>query len=113
MDAAHRILAMDPMPDGLFVTNDFVAAVCMQVLKENGLNIPSDIAIVGFNNDAISKLVQPNLTTIDYPGKYMGEVAAQNLIALLKEKNITSKTSTIIIDSNLIIRQSSLKKGSK
>jgi len=113
VDAAHRILAMDPMPDGLFVTNDFVAAVCMQVLKENGLNIPSDIAIVGFNNDAISKLVQPNLTTIDYPGKYMGEVAAQNLIALLKEKNITSKTSTIIIDSNLIIRQSSLKKGSK
>jgi len=113
VDAAHRILAMDPMPDGLFVTNDFVAAVCMQVLKENGVNIPSDIAIVGFNNDAISKLVNPNLTTIDYPGKYMGEVAAQSLIALLKEKNTTSKTSTIIIDSNLIIRQSSLKKDSK
>jgi DNA-binding LacI/PurR family transcriptional regulator len=43
----------------------------------------------------------------------MGEVAAQSLITLLKEKNATSKTSTIIIDSNLIIRQSSLKKDSK
>jgi LacI family transcriptional regulator len=75
------------------------------------LNIPGDIAIVGFNNDAISKLVEPQLTTIDYPGEYMGEVAAQSLINLLKEKNATSKTNTIIIDSNLIIRQSSLRKG--
>jgi LacI family transcriptional regulator len=101
---------MKPRPDGLFVTHDFSAAVCMQVLKENGLSVPSDIAIVGFNNDAISKLVEPNLTTIDYPGRYMGEIAAQNLIEQLKGGDTVQRTSTVVINSGLIVRGSSLRK---
>lgn len=110
VESAHRILAMQPMPDGLFVTHDFSAAVCMQVLKEHGKHVPDDIAIVGFNNDAISKLVEPNLTTIDYPGKYMGEIAAQNLIEQLKGGDTVQRTSTVVINSGLIIRGSSLRK---
>jgi LacI family transcriptional regulator len=112
VESAHRILAMEPKPDGLFVTHDFSAAVCMQVLKENGKRVPEDIAIVGFNNDAISKLVEPNLTTIDYPGKYMGEIAAQNLIEQLKGGETVQRTSTVVINSGLIIRGSSLRKHS-
>jgi LacI family transcriptional regulator len=110
VESAHRILAMRPMPDGLFVTHDFSAAVCMQVLKENGIQVPADIAIVGFNNDAISKLVEPNLSTVDYPGKYMGEIAAQNLVEQLKGKDIAQRTSTVVINSGLIVRGSSLRK---
>ena len=67
VDAALQILKMKPLPDGAFITNDFVAAVCMRTLKENGINIPEDIAIVGFNNDTIGKLIEPALTTINYP----------------------------------------------
>ena len=48
----------------------------MQTLKEHGIHIPEDIAIVGFNNDPVSKVIEPNLTTINYPGYEMGEVAA-------------------------------------
>jgi LacI family transcriptional regulator len=110
VESAHRVLSMKPMPDGLFITNDFSAAVCMQVLKENGVNIPADIAIVGFNNDAIGKLVEPNLTTIDYPGEYMGEIAAQNLIEQILGKGTAQKTNAVVINSGLIIRQSSLRK---
>lgn len=110
IETAHRILAMKQRPDGLFITNDFSAAVCMQVLKENGVNIPADISIVGFNNDAIGQLVEPNLTTIDYPGEYMGEVAAQTLIDQLKGKETLQKTNAIVINSKLIIRGSSLRK---
>jgi LacI family transcriptional regulator len=110
VETARRILAMKQKPDGLFITNDFSAAVCMQVLKENGIRIPEDIAIVGFNNDAIGQLVEPNLSTIDYPGEYMGEVAARNLIDQLKGKETLEKTNTIVINSNLIVRGSSLRK---
>lgn len=110
VETAHKILAMKQKPDGLFITNDFSAAVCMQVLKENGIQVPKDIAIVGFNNDAIGQLVEPNLTTIDYPGEYMGKVAAQNLIDQLKGKDTLQKTNTIVINSNLIVRGSSLRK---
>jgi len=107
---ARRIIKMNPLPDGIFITHDFSAAVCMQVLNEHGINIPEDIAIVGFNNDDISKLVQPRLTTINYPGKDLGEIAARNLIDQLNNKNTLQIANRIIIRSDLIIRQSSLKK---
>ena len=113
IDAALKILKMNPLPDGIFVTNDFVAAVCMRTLKEHGVTIPDDIAIVGFNNDAIGKLIEPALTTINYPGMDMGEIAAKNLIDHLKGISDIHKTNTTILRSDLIIRQSSLKKKNK
>lgn len=109
IESAYYILKLNPRPDGLFVTNDFVAAVCMKVLKDNGVKIPADIAIVGFNNDAITKLVEPNLTTIDYPGRQIGEMAARNLIDRINAPSDLQKID-IIIPSELIIRQSSQKK---
>ena len=110
IDSAHRIMKMKPMPDGVFCTGDFSAAVCIRTLKEYGIRIPDDIAFVGFNNDAIGKIVEPNLTTINYPGIDMGEMAARNLIQKLT--GITDKmgTDSIVISSELIIRGSSLKK---
>ena len=110
VEAALEILQMNPMPDGAFITNDFSAAVCMQTLKEHGINIPGDIAIVGFNNDAISKIVEPKMTTINYPGIDMGEIAARNLINHLKGISNINHTNTIVVRSELIIRNSSLKK---
>jgi LacI family transcriptional regulator len=110
LEAAHEILRMDPLPDGLFVTSDFIAAVCMQELKNNGVRIPHDIAIVGFNNDAISKIIEPQLTTINYPGIDMGEITARSLINHLKGTGSITATNRIIIKSDLIIRESSMKK---
>lgn len=111
--AAIEILKMNPLPDGAFITNDFVAAVCMRTLKEHGINIPADIAIVGFNNDAIGKLIEPTLTTINYPGTDMGEIAARNLINHLKGISDIHLTNTIIVRTELIVRNSSLKKETR
>ncbi|MGB8193190.1 MAG: LacI family DNA-binding transcriptional regulator [Chitinophagaceae bacterium] len=111
ISAAEQILKMNPRPDGVFITNDFVAAVCMKKLKEHGIRIPEDIAVVGFNNDTIGKLIEPSLTTINYPGIDIGEIAARNLINHLKGISDLSHTNTIIVRSDLIIRESSLKKG--
>ena len=111
IDAAHQIQKMKPRPDGVFVTNDFVAAVCMRTLKEQGIRIPQDIAFVGFNNDAIGKLIEPALTTINYPGIDMGEIAARNLVNHLKGVSNIYQTNTVIVRSELVVRQSSLRKG--
>jgi LacI family transcriptional regulator len=110
VEAAKQIIKMKPLPDGAFITNDFSAAVCMQTLKEHGVRIPEDIAVVGFNNDAIGKIIEPQLTTIDYPGIDMGEIAARNLINHLKGLSNIKHTNTIVVRSNLIIRKSSIKK---
>lgn len=113
IESATQILNMKPLPDGVFLTNDFVAAVCMRTLKENNIAIPDDIAVVGFNNDAVGNLIEPTLTTINYPGKDMGEVAARTLINHLKGISKIQQINTIVISSDLIIRKSSLKKEAK
>jgi LacI family transcriptional regulator len=111
--AGQQILNMEPRPDGLFVAQDLCAAICMQTLKAGGVQTPRDIAVAGFNNDVISTIVDPPLTTIDYPGREIGETAAQHLIGQLNKgpkKNLTNK---IVLASRLIVRNSSLRKTGK
>lgn len=108
--SARKILAMRPMPDGIFITNDFCAAVCIQTLKEAGIRIPEDIAVVGFNNDVICKIIEPKLSTINYPGIEIGEIVARNLINHLQGNTNINLTNTIIIKSELIVRESSKRK---
>lgn len=110
IDAAMKILKMKQLPDGAFITNDFVAAVCMRTLKDHGVKVPDDIAIVGFNNDIISKLIEPPLSTVNYPGSDVGEIAARSLLNHLNGTSDISLTNTIIVRSDLIIRKSSLKR---
>ncbi|MDP4257377.1 MAG: LacI family DNA-binding transcriptional regulator [Bacteroidota bacterium] len=109
MDAAMKILQMNPRPDGVFVTSDFVAAFCMRTLRQHGISIPDTIAFVGFNNDPICKLIEPTLTTIDYPGKDIGEIAARNLISHLKGLSNINRTNNITVRSDLIVRESSVR----
>jgi len=109
-DAAALILKMKSLPDGVFVANDNCAVGCMLALKQAGIRIPEEIAFVGFNNDAVSRVVEPNLSTINYPGYEMGEVAANNLINHLNGTSDIQTTNTIILRSDFIIRASSQKK---
>jgi LacI family transcriptional regulator len=109
-ECALEILAMDKRPDGIFITNDFVAATFMHEMRDHGIRVPEDIAVVGFNNDAISRIVSPTLTTIDYPGLDIGENAARVLINHLRGLSDIKQTSTIIVRSDLIIRESSQKR---
>lgn len=108
--AAEVILKMKQRPDGIFVANDNCAVGCMMTLKENGIRIPEDIAIVGFNNDPVSEVIEPNLTTIEYPGSKMGEVAARQLINHLKNVMPADAVNKIELPSSLIVRASSSKK---
>ena len=75
----------------------------MVALKKAGIRIPQDIAFVGFNNDPVATVVEPNLTTVNYSGYQIGEVAARNMISHLKGVPIDS-TDSIILKSELIIR---------
>jgi LacI family transcriptional regulator len=109
-EAAEKILAMETLPDAVFVANDVCAASCMRVLKQNGIRIPEDIAISGFNNDPISRIAEPNITTVNYPSYQMGEIAATHLINHLKSVADIHTTNKIILKSEVLIRESTLKK---
>jgi len=109
IDTADRILGMDMLPDGIFASNDVSAVAIICRLKQAGIRIPDDIAVVGFNNNPVSTVVEPNLSTIDYPGQEMGKIAASTLIKKINIKQ-TLNSNQIVLPYKLIIRQSSLRK---
>jgi LacI family transcriptional regulator len=110
-EAAEHILKMKvkDRPDAVFSSNDTAAVHCMIRLKAQGIRIPADIAFAGFNNDPISKIVEPNLTTVNYSGYAIGETAVTSLINHLTGIANLKTTNTIVLRSDLIIRESSLK----
>ena len=109
METAQMILQMRPRPDGVFAANDSTAVACMQTLRDAGVRVPEDIAIVGFNNDAISWIVRPKLTTVNYPGYEMGQIAATTLINAIN-KSPSSNLTTLVLKHELIVRDSSNRK---
>jgi len=108
IDTAKKILRMVPRPDGIFSSNDTSAVATIVELEKAGVKIPDEIAVVGFNNEPISQVVKPNLTTVDYPAREIGEIAATSLINKLKNSQSTN-FSTIILKHKLISRQSSIR----
>lgn len=107
--AAQHLLDMKFRPDGVFVTNDSCAASCMLQLRKNNIRIPDDILFAGFNNDFISRVVEPNLTTIDYKGFEMGEIAAETLLNQINKQQ-PNLTHSIVIRHELKLRESSARK---
>jgi len=111
-DAAALIRSMSPLPDAVFVANDNCAVGCMVAIRQMGIQIPKEIAFVGFNNDPVSTVVEPNLTTINYPGYEMGQLAARSIIDHLNGTSNIHTTNTILLRSELVIRDSSAEKKS-
>ncbi len=92
--------------DGIFISGDTLAAHCVKALQNIGYKIPKDIKIVGFNNDPISTVVNPTLSTIEYPGYKMGVLAGQSIINHLKGNINIESANSIILKHKLIIRES-------
>lgn len=93
--------------DGIYSANDTAAIGAMKYFKANGVKIPEDIAIVGFNNDPISAVIEPGLSSINQPDFEMGKIAAAVLIHQINDKK--SKNSSKILDVELVTRASSKK----
>jgi LacI family transcriptional regulator len=108
-ETAKKIMTMKTRPDGIFTSNDTSAVAVIVELLNAGIKIPEDIAIAGFNNEPISQVIQPNLTTVDYPAREIGEIAARSLIERLRSSQ-SDNLHTIVLKHNLIVRKSSLRK---
>jgi LacI family transcriptional regulator len=107
-ELVDRMLAIKPLPDGVFASNDATAVTTICRLKSAGIRIPEEVCVAGFNNMPVSTVVDPNLTTVNYPGQEMGEVAANTLIDILDDAGTVS-LNTIVLKHELIIRSSSVR----
>jgi DNA-binding LacI/PurR family transcriptional regulator len=104
--AALDFLLEFPDTDAVFSTNNMMTMEVFDAICELGLNIPKDIAVVGYDETVWSRHLNPPLTTIKQPGYKMGQIAAQMLIQAIKTKN-QAKPEMIVLEPELIIRKSS------
>ncbi|WP_316809768.1 LacI family DNA-binding transcriptional regulator [Pedobacter heparinus] len=102
----NHLLSLDNPPDAIFAVNDPTAIEAIQIIKKKGLNIPDDIAIIGFSNDYASALIAPALTTVAQPISEIGRTAAQLLIEQINRDVNDWKAVTKVLKTELILRSS-------
>ena len=106
---AEKFLKSSNFPDGIFCANDYTAVSVIQVFRKAGIKIPEDTAVVGFSNYPISRVIEPHLTTINDRAFQMGTEAAKLLIRLMEEEKEVITSETISLQTELIVRESSMK----
>jgi len=82
--AMQRLLALRPRCEAVFCGNDLTAIGAMRALSEAGLRVPDDVAIVGYDDVPVARLVDPPLTTVRQPITEIGRLAAERLIDRLE-----------------------------
>lgn len=105
IDAIKKILRLKPLPDGIFFINDLSAIAAMKYMKKKGIRIPGDIRVAGFNDDPVSDMIEPSLTTVMQPGYEVGKLAMRMIVDEIDTPR--NDYQTITLRTQLIIRESS------
>lgn len=93
------------LPSAIFATADTLAYGAINAILDSGLRIPQDIAVVGYDDNSLSKSMRPSLTTVNVNRQEFGRVAVKELVNLIKNPN--NESSVVYIKNRLIIRESS------
>ncbi len=109
--AANKLLNLQNKPDAIFGINDTVAFAAMKEIKRQGFKIPDDIALVGFTDEFHATVVEPALTSVTHPTFQMGQEAAKLFFKWIE--NGGTYRQNVVLPTQLIIRNSSLKKGAE
>ena len=100
------LLSRTPRPDGIFAINDLTAAEALNIIKDMGLKVPEDIAVVGFTNGQISNLTNPTLSSVEQHGYEIGKEAATLLINRIEKQEYYAPI-TRVIETKFIPKASS------
>lgn len=105
-EAMKALLQLTPRLTAVFVASDVVATGAMLAIKEAGLRIPQDIAIVGFDDIPLAEYYDPPLTTIRLPAFGLGWAGGERLIRLIQGEKLDQEET--FLNSELIVRKSSI-----
>lgn len=105
--AIQTLLKDNTKIDAVFCANDTTALSSIIYLKSIGKRIPEDILVMGFSNEPFSEVVTPSISTVQQPGFLMGQKAAELLIDQIANKSQNTGFQTIVMPTDLIIRESS------
>jgi LacI family transcriptional regulator len=112
-EQVQRLLTLkkSEMPTAIFCSNDMTAISAIHELTRNGIRVPEDISVMGFDNIPISQMITPMLTTIDQFSRDLGTMACETLIKKMKGEIQTD--ISMIFEPKIIERESTAKFSDK
>ena len=107
LESTIKLLRMKNRPDAILAFNDIITFAAFTAIKQEGLRIPEDVALIGFTDDVHAKYVTPKLSAIEDQSYEMGVQSCQLLL-----KNISGDTKIYrkIVPQKIVIRETSAKK---
>ncbi|MCZ2403574.1 LacI family DNA-binding transcriptional regulator [Paenarthrobacter sp. Z7-10] len=102
-----RLMDLDDPPDAIFAMNQYMAIGSLSALKELGLRIPTDVALVGYDDLIWTKNLEPPMSVVAQQVELIGRMGATRLVHRLAENNHHSPAESVTVDTQLIIRASS------
>ena len=103
-NAGLELLSAPDRPEAVFALDDTLAAGVLNSARKLGISVPRELGIVGFNDEPLSSLIEPALTTVKIHIFEMGQRAARMLIDLI---NGVCTTRSVVVPAEMVIRQSS------
>ncbi|MFC3747976.1 LacI family DNA-binding transcriptional regulator [Paenibacillus sp. GCM10012306] len=101
--AMQQLIQSGPLPKAIFAASDLLALGAIRALKEHGLRIPEDIAIIGCDDIEACKYTTPTLTTVRQNKERLGILAAHMLYDLI---NNQSEGGSFVVEPALVVRES-------
>ena len=102
--AMERILAEHPDVDGVFAANDLMAQGALHVLRDRGVRVPQDMAVIGFDDGIVAQACRPPLTTIRQPVEDMAAEMARLLLTHIEQPD--QRPASVIFEPELVVRES-------
>ena len=109
-DAVKMLLHLKDKPDAIFSAGDRLTVSCLQVLKTLEIKVPEVVALMGFSNSPLGELMNPSLSAVKQPAFEMGQTATELLIKIIESKRAVTEFETIVLQTEVITRDSSAKK---
>lgn len=104
-EGMRRLLDLEPPPTAVFACNDVMAIGAMKAAQDQGLRVPEDIAIVGFDDITLASFTNPTLTSVKQPKYEMGKIALELLFQRISSSDLQGRQE-IILDTTLVVRES-------
>lgn len=104
-DAAKKLLSLSPLPTAIFASNDSMAIGALSALRDAGVQVPSDMALAGFDDIPVCAYLTPSLTSVHVSVDRLGVLAVTNVLAAVKAKN-AHKPQQSVLATTLSIRES-------
>jgi LacI family transcriptional regulator len=104
--AFAELIQKYPQMDAVFASNDQMALGVLHYADAHGIHVPLDLSVVGFDDMAEAAYFRPSLTTIKHPLRELGILAVKTLLAQIEGDKATQIENTIMLQTDLVIRDS-------